>query len=342
MELPLSSAPQTKSEQLRQQLDLEKMSKAKLQELVLQVLESHGDDDSNSPGSDTYDVSKEIAKILRQNLRSDRSPQRRDTKDSGSGLKECPYKPCDFTGRNCDLNKHIKRHQRPYGCTYPKCHKRFGAKSDWKRHENSQHFQQEAFRCEYSNNHGKKCGEHYYRMAKFQEHLEEQHKITSADQIRKDLKRCKIGKNCQTQFWCGFCDSIQTLNQKRNDAWDERFDHIARHFEKDKKCIDDWICVEENKMKEQIRKSVDRGAFPDDESRSSDEDKEEEITTTVVMEGTAAKFEIDSPSSSMPNASRKRPASVEAIESQRAMQRRKTGTIVVYCVSVHANHVSLS
>jgi hypothetical protein len=38
-----------------------------------------------------------------------------------------------------------------------------------------------------------------------------------------------------------------------------------------------------------------------------------------------------SSSSSMSNASRKRPASAEVIESQRAIQRRKTGTIVVYC-----------
>jgi hypothetical protein len=48
-----------------------------------------------------------------------------------------------------------------------------------------------------------------------------------------------------------------------------------------------------------------------------------------------------SSSSSISNASRKRPASAEVIESQRAIQRRKTGTIVVYCVSVHVDHVSL-
>ncbi|KAF2756751.1 hypothetical protein EJ05DRAFT_502244 [Pseudovirgaria hyperparasitica] len=57
--------------------------------------------------------------------------------------------------RACELRKHERRHQRPYGCTHPKCHKKFGSKSDWKRHENSQHFQNEGWRCEIRNdNHG--------------------------------------------------------------------------------------------------------------------------------------------------------------------------------------------
>jgi hypothetical protein len=37
-----------------------------------------------------------------------------------------------YQGWACEWKKHIKaRHAKPYGCAYPKCHKRFGAKSDW-------------------------------------------------------------------------------------------------------------------------------------------------------------------------------------------------------------------
>ncbi|KAF2212455.1 hypothetical protein CERZMDRAFT_106186 [Cercospora zeae-maydis SCOH1-5] len=51
---------------------------------------------------------------------------------------QCPYchKP---NKRECDLKKHIKRHTRPYGCTFSLCNKTFGSRNDWKRHELTQH-----------------------------------------------------------------------------------------------------------------------------------------------------------------------------------------------------------
>ena len=33
----------------------------------------------------------------------------------------------------------MKRHTRPYGCTACECDKRFGSRSDWKRHEETVH-----------------------------------------------------------------------------------------------------------------------------------------------------------------------------------------------------------
>jgi hypothetical protein len=46
------------------------------------------------------------------------------------------------------FRKHMKRHQKPYACTrVPGCDKRFGSKSDWKRHENDQHIQLQFWRC---------------------------------------------------------------------------------------------------------------------------------------------------------------------------------------------------
>lgn len=330
-QIPLSNGPQTKSEQQREAL--EKLSKSITQEIQ-----------SSSSTTASTDLEQLVLRVLCAQQQQDKggvkasksSSSQPQTSDAPQNAQKCPFEHCQFTGRNCDLNKHVKRHLKPYGCTYPKCHKRFGAKSDWKRHENSQHFQQEAWRCEYSNIEGKKCGEHCYRMAKFQEHLEKVHAINAIDQVQQDLKRCKIGKNCQIQFWCGFCGSIQKLEQRRNDAWDERFDHIARHFEKDNRCIDDWVCVEENKTKEQVRKGVDRGAFPDDESTSSNEDRGGDIVITGGIELMAAMPGVGPNPSAMQKAPRKRSAPKEALDSHRVLQRKKPVTKVIYCVSRHA------
>jgi hypothetical protein len=161
----------------------------------------------------------------------------------------------------------MKRHAKPYGCTYPKCHKRFGAKSDWKRHENSQHFQLEAFRCGKETSSGQVCGEHFFRIDPFKKHLEALHNTEVREEREAEAKRRRIGKNCQQQFWCGFHGDIIELKEKRNAAWDERFDHIAYHFEKDKLSIEKWVCAEENKTKKELLKEMDRYVFDDDDER---------------------------------------------------------------------------
>jgi hypothetical protein len=276
LQLPESNAPQTKSEQQKRRLGIEKLSKAKLQELVLQVLELKQQENGNQHhGSDSQLVSQELANTVQESA-STRSLQRRSTQvsASGAGTQQCYYDGCSFSGRTCDLNKHVKRHQRPYGCTYPKCYKKFGAKSDWKRHENSQHFQQETFRCGLPKSDGP-CGQHFYRAGQFRTHLELEHKITKNPQDT--VERYKIGKNCQGQYWCGFCCKIQKLQTRRNYAWDERFDHIAHHFERDdpKRNIDDWICVEENRTKGQLQKAMlDDKNDKDAAAQGCDEDEE--------------------------------------------------------------------
>ena len=172
------------------------------------------------------------------------------------------WQECEECGtliaRPCDLRKHKKRHTRPYGCTYPQCHKTFGAKSDWKRHETSQHFQLESFRCrERKPSTDAVCGALFYRPKQFECHLIEEHKITDRRQIEGGLEECKIGSNNQFQFWCGFCQRLIKLRKERNEAWDERFDHIDGHFSKEGKKIEEWSCVETQKTKgeegEQLR-----------------------------------------------------------------------------------------
>ncbi|KAH6638189.1 hypothetical protein C7974DRAFT_155937 [Boeremia exigua] len=273
----LSNGPQTKVEQQRQVLDKLKAN-INIEDILTHVLGTQQQQDNSQRNASSILsaderalASQAIADLLAEGRKSRRSQQRRSTLGSNSSLQSCGVNGCKFSGRPCDLKKHMKRHQRPYGCTYPKCHKRFGAKSDWKRHENSQHFQLEAFRCDVLVNAGKKCGNHSHRSKQFQEHLAKEHNVTSDSQLETSMKRCRIGKNCQGQYWCGFCCEIMILKSKRNEAWDERFNHIAHHFEQEKRSIDDWLCVEQDKTKKLLREEeATRYAFTDEADAGAD------------------------------------------------------------------------
>ncbi|OAL07168.1 hypothetical protein IQ06DRAFT_8008 [Phaeosphaeriaceae sp. SRC1lsM3a] len=290
-----SNKPQTKAEQ--QRLALKKFSQAvsrdsstdvDLEQAVLRILagtseqtESESEESEHmhgrmkrrtQPGGSNVFLSKSeaikaaqaISNLIKQSPGSAYSQPRKTNQNFVANPKICNM--CDYAvARACDLKKHMKRHEKPYGCTYPKCHRRFGAKSDWKRHENSQHFQLEAYRCSQMLPNGKPCGEHFFRVENFKKHLESQHKMCKVDDQITEAKRRRIGKNCQQQFWCGFHGDIIELKEKRNAAWDERFDHIAFHFEKDRRSIEEWICAEENKTKKELMRELDRYSFSDDE-----------------------------------------------------------------------------
>ncbi|KAH8732852.1 hypothetical protein GQ44DRAFT_696544 [Phaeosphaeriaceae sp. PMI808] len=245
-------------------------------------------------------------------------------------------KICELCGyavaRVCDLTKHMKRHKKPYGCTYPKCNKRFGAKSDWKRHENSQHFQLEAFRCGQELTTGKICGEHFFREDHFEAHLKDTHAMS--DKLGEEVKRRKIGKNCQHQFWCGFHEDIIELKEKRNAAWDERFDHIAHHFEKDKKNIEDWLCVEKNQTKRELSREMNRYVFEDEEER----EREKEVAWQASYQTPAR-----SPSAVPKQGnSRKRGACTDPISSGNGKKSRSGYTMatdgIFFCVSTSTPH----
>lgn len=341
LELQSSNTPQTKSEQQqkRQQV-LEKLSKLDLEEILLRVLSEQQQDSSNSSSmvlseNERLHASQAIADFVKQRSKLTRTSRRRSTQGHLSGMHPCYYENCSFFGRTCDLNKHLKRHYRPYGCTYPKCHKKFGAKSDWKRHENSQHFQQEAFRCDYLLDSGKRCGQYCYRMAQFKNHLESEHNVVSEDSVQSTLTRCKIGKNCQVQYWCGFCCEIKVLTAGRNEAWDERFDHIAYHFEKDspRKCIDDWICVEENQAKKQLQENelLDKGKVKKDTKEAG----EDEMSVAHGMKSTPTTNPYEMPVTRGPN---KRSASSDVEDSQRPEKQLKQATVLWGCVGdLHIN-----
>ncbi|CAO2656646.1 Nn.00g054490.m01.CDS01 [Neocucurbitaria sp. VM-36] len=373
----LSNAPQTKAEQQRStfqrlsQVISDRIQSSSshdsvnLEDLVLRILHeatdsaSGGWDDktseqtwntqqpqtSNNPVTltkgEALKASQAISKLIKQCPESTYIVQRRSAPGFISNAKVCPRAECDYTGaRDCDLRKHMKRHDKPYGCTYPNCHKRFGAKSDWKRHENSQHFQLEAFRCaqpalpkpgsvDRQTSSQAACGRHFTRAGQLEDHLATQHNMSNLDQLKESLKMCKIGKNCQGSFWCGFCGRVMILKQKGNAAWSERFDHIAHHFEKDKKNIDEWICAEENKSKKELSDDIETYVF-------DDEDEKEDETVDIDAAG-----DVDDDVSLSPlnvpeeMSTRKRKASADPPAPQRPVKQAQARMMTNrYCVSV--------
>jgi hypothetical protein len=123
----------------------------------------------------------------------------------------------------------MKRHTRPYGCTFTTCNKSFGSKNDWKRHETSQHYQHETWRCSEKIN-GASCTKPFLSAGVARTHLTKVHKVTDPETIDRKINAQRISANNQANFWCGFCERIIDLNQKGLDAWTERFSHIDDHF----------------------------------------------------------------------------------------------------------------
>jgi len=136
-------------------------------------------------------------------------------------------------------SKHLKRHSKPFGCTHDGCNKIFGPKSDWKRHENSQHHQLECWKCdirclttppEAAADTPYICGKCFFRKADFVKHLKMVHGnadgwvVGPADQAL----ATNGGEQIPTPI---------TLTG---------FDYIAWHFEKDNLRVKDtWMRLEE-------------------------------------------------------------------------------------------------
>ncbi|ORY05557.1 hypothetical protein BCR34DRAFT_590863 [Clohesyomyces aquaticus] len=157
-----------------------------------------------------------------------------------------------------------------YGCTFPRCMEKFGSKADWKRHEIIKHYQLEGYRCRFSTNHIV-CGAYFAGLSgleKFKKHLESQHGMTDPEAVLSEISRQRIGKNCQSQFWCGFCRNIIRLNARESPAFDERFNHIASHIENEGTDSDEWLCAELNMLKSQVSRDTS-STFPTKDSMES-------------------------------------------------------------------------
>lgn len=142
------------------------------------------------------------------------------------------YDPRSTNLTDTICRKHMKRHVKPYGCTFPQCSKRFGSKNDWKRHENSQHYQLESWKCNVESRDiiGELCNRPYSRREQFKAHLSRDHDITDPTHIDQKLEDCLDGRNYEVRFWCGFCKKMVKVKETGLKAWLGRFDHIDDHF----------------------------------------------------------------------------------------------------------------
>ncbi|KAL3424271.1 C2H2 type zinc finger domain protein [Phlyctema vagabunda] len=210
--------------------------------------------------TESLDDVQEAVRILRDKGYTIHGPERSIPKiNSGSvasnkSEKQVTCSLCQkFRGRPCELKKHMKRHDRPYGCTFLSCNKSFGSKNDWKRHENSQHYQLETWRCQEEKPEGGSCAKVCYRRQGFKDHLSKEHFISNHDIITEKLEGCRIGRNCQSRFWCGFCKKLVGLTMRGLDAWTERFNHIDDHFMGrngySEQRISDWTPVDSDRPK---------------------------------------------------------------------------------------------
>ncbi|KAJ4313745.1 hypothetical protein N0V84_009257 [Fusarium piperis] len=142
---------------------------------------------------------------------------------------KCTDCPKTFS-RQCELKKHLKRHSKPYGCTFPNCQKVFGSKNDWKRHESIQHYQLETWNCDhFKPNSTEVCGKVCHRRESFRNHLAKEHSIVDSATVEEKLECCRKGRHCDAKFWCGFCVRIIEIAKTEN-AWAKRCDHIDSHF----------------------------------------------------------------------------------------------------------------
>ena len=172
------------------------------------------------------------------------------------------------------VRKHEKRHDRPYGCTNQHCRKAFGSKSDWKRHESTQHFENETWRCEEHAPHSKilECAEIFHEQGEFVKHLRQRHSLDDPVISRK-CESGRVGNNYQTSYWCGFCRKIIPQKDKRgSEAQNERYDHIDDcHFKKGQH-IDEWYSIGS-----QIPRADRFGKQGEEDSEESDEERNSTI-----------------------------------------------------------------
>lgn len=224
----------------------------------------------------------------------------------------------------------MKRHTRPYGCTFRPCKKSFGSKNDWRRHENSQHFHLETWRCDVtppSSSRDTVCLNVYYRQQNFQAHLELAHGLTKNAAVEKKFETCRLGRHCQSRFWCGFCAKSVELKRKGIEAWNERFDHIDDHYMgrngNPPQTIQDWAAVDENEAESEFLVMSCLLSEPGSSS-SSDSASSESSSSSSSSE----KVPVAAP------AHAKRRAEGSADERPAKQPRSKTHETAIYCVSL--------
>lgn len=195
----------------------------------------------------------------------------------GKDQQKCPY--CNKTKNPADFKKHMRRHTRPYACTYVlTCQSSFGSKNDMKRHEHSRHAQPECWRCGLPDPHTIiPCNEIFLKRDLFQAHLRDTHGCSNAE-VRDLARECRISRKNQPRYWCGFCQDILVMKAKGVDGDNERFSHICRHYLDEGKKIDEWLPPQGHKTTRELREEGGLGTGEQkaaaEQSSSSDSDEE--------------------------------------------------------------------
>ncbi|TGZ77937.1 hypothetical protein EX30DRAFT_366347 [Ascodesmis nigricans] len=228
--------------------------------------------------------------ILKQGLTLQDIPTvTRLNREAGTRTFHCPHPGCKSKfHRECELRKHRRRHTRPYECTVAHCKSVFGSKNDWKRHENSQHHRLEMWKCQIplTDDGTEVCGKVCFRKENFMNHLKAAtgHGITEKSMQEQWAQRCYLSGNGDDTFWCGFCQDPNTgkkgvmiklknvgEGKKGPDRLDERYDHMAAHFENNLT------------MKSFVHPTHDH--FTDDSSSISDEEFDMLNSTSLSGQG---------------------------------------------------------
>jgi hypothetical protein len=213
------------------------------------------------------------------------------------GYHACKVEGCRKVFRRLSgLKKHLQRHKKPFGCTFDSCSKVFGSKNDWKRHEQSQHEQQECWRCH-------KCFEvFFHHQNHIINHLMDKHSVKRVDEATKQARSRRIARNYQGQFWCGFCDKIIFHDLHGVEAINHRFDHIADHF-KNEKSSSDWIELggcgktkaalkEESRMQSPANTEEDEEDEDDDTGEQQTQMEPGDCPTSSIASGSSTKSGI--------------------------------------------------
>ena len=137
------------------------------------------------------------------------------------------------------------------------------------------------------------CAEPFYDKHEMIAHLQERHRLVNDAEVEGICSSQRIGGNITGSYWCGFCREVMPLKNSEQKGWDERFDHIGRHFHPDARKITEWLPAIGHKTKGELQ-AQKMGESPEnvDEEVEVEEQPEEENEDDVAV--------VESPSQIVP------------------------------------------
>ncbi|OAP63687.1 hypothetical protein AYL99_02914 [Fonsecaea erecta] len=193
---------------------------------------------------------RRLKAVIDPKVRVQKRAQASDTPHSGRSRPKTKKKPRAL--RNDESgSKHFPCAFHHYGCFAT-----FGNKNEWKRHVSSQHVQLGLYRCDLGTCSAEtartqdKGYNDFNRKDLFTQHCRRMHAPWAAskkgeddvskkerDNFEKELEdiraRCWIDRRQAPQKTkCGFCGK-KFVDGKESRGWDERMEHVGRHFERD-------------------------------------------------------------------------------------------------------------